>query len=41
LASLATPIVVQLKRLDSPICWEATYSTTDKQDATQLKAKAD
>ena len=41
LTALQAPILVQLRRLDSPICWEATYSTLDKQDATQLKAKAD
>ena len=35
------PIVVQMKRLDSTDCWEATYSAASKNEAGAFKAKSD
>jgi hypothetical protein len=38
--SLTLPVTVQLVN-DDGTCWEATYSTARRNDATQFKAKAD
>jgi phospholipase C len=38
---LATPVRVQLRQSSSNTCWEATYSTAQKNDSTQFKAKSD
>jgi hypothetical protein len=38
---LTTPVTVQLKRNDNPLCWEATYSNPDKNLSDQFKSKAD
>ncbi len=43
LAPLTAPLTVQLSdtTLPSPACWEAVFSTFQRHDAAQLKAKAD
>jgi len=38
---LHLPLRVQLKRLDAPECWEATFSTATKNAAGIFKAKSD
>jgi hypothetical protein len=39
---LTTPVIVQLKKNDDPgICWDAQFSTTDKNQSDQFKAAAD
>lgn len=38
--TLSTPILVQLQG-DQGECWEATYSTLDRNDGSQLKARSD
>src|SRR5262249_33565704 len=37
---LSGPVTVQLIRSDSPLCWEADYSTSIKNDATQYQANS-
>jgi cysteine-rich repeat protein len=39
--TLDTPLLVRLVRSNSPICWEAVYSTTVKDDGKTFKAKSD
>lgn len=36
---LATPVTVQLKRLDGGSCWQASFATPIKNGAGQFKAK--
>jgi len=38
---LTTPVRVQLRRSDGSTCWEATYSTAIRNDATGFRAKSD
>jgi len=38
---LATPVKVQLKRVDGTACWEATYSTAIRNDTSGFKARSD
>lgn len=39
--TLNAPFFARLVRLDSPICWEAVYSSTIQNDEKVLKAKSD
>jgi hypothetical protein len=38
---LTTPVRVQLGRSDGDGCWEATYGTAKKNNASVFKAKSD
>jgi hypothetical protein len=38
---LTLPVTVQLIGSDSPGCWEATFTSASKNDATQFKAKSE
>jgi hypothetical protein len=35
------PVIVRLQRDDAPKCWDATYTTPQKNDGTLFKAKSD
>lgn len=41
LGALPARLVVQLRNTTNAVCWQATYGTFTKQDASQLKAKSD
>ena len=38
---LATPVIVQLQRSDSPLCWTASYADPDRNDTREFRSTAD
>jgi hypothetical protein len=38
---LSTPVRLQLLRRFTPTCWEATFSTSTRNDGEVLKARSD
>ena len=38
---LTTPVRVQLRRTDSNVCWDATYSTAVTNTVSEFKARSD
>ena len=38
---LTTPVRVQLRRTDSNVCWDATYSTAVTSTVSEFKARSD